>query len=497
MYLRNKRRLWRACRSVFLSTAAIAALTFTGYQLHFNNATVVLLLLLVVVLQSLTGGVVPSLITATLAAVCLDYFFLPPIFSFGVDDPLDGIALSVFIVVALIVTWQVSRVRIQAQWARARGTELEEVYQIAIRLLLLPADLAGGPAALKAFRDVLGCSAVCLFDAATVEIAIEGVSQNHLSEQTRQAYISGRDSDDLARGVFVRCLKLSNITIGAIGFEGLLRLDTISPAIPVLAAAAVERARSFRRASHEIAAAQADTFRTAIVDAVAHEFKTPLATILAVIGGIRASGRLDSDQEEMAGMIESEVSRLDSLSMRLLRTARLDRGDMKPSLETLEVVSFVGRLVRRYAGHFHDRRVPVDSSIEWAEVLADRQLLELAVTQLLDNAFKYSPAPSPITVSISEEDNSIAVRVRNEGSSIAPGERERIFDRFYRGLSVRKLVSGTGLGLNVARRIAAAHGGSLTLEDGDRGGSVIFCLRLPLYQSSKQAHEYSTVASAV
>lgn len=493
----NKRRLWRHCRSVAFSSATIGALTFAGYQLHFNNATVVLLLILVVVLQSLTGGVIPSLIAATVAAACLDYFFLPPVFSFGVSDPLDGIALSVFIVVALIVTWQASRVRVQAEWARGRGTELEEVYQIAIRLLLLPADQAGGVPALRAFRDVLGCSAVCLFDAATIEISTDGASHYNLPYQTRQAYISGRDGDDPERRVFVRCLKSGNVTLGAIGFEGLQSLDTISPAIPVLAAAAVERARSFRRASHEIAAAQADTFRTAIVDAVAHEFKTPLATILAVIGGIRASGRLDSEQEEMAGMIESEVSRLDRLSMRLLRTARLDREEMKPRLETVDLVPFVERVVHRYTAHNQERRVPLDSSSEWIEAMADRQLLELAITQLLDNAFKYSPASSPITVSIREEEQSLAISVRNEGNSIGPGERERIFDRFYRGLRVRKLVSGTGLGLHIARRIAEAHGGSLELEDRDRGGSVIFCLRLRRYQSSKLRHERDTLVTTV
>jgi len=495
MHLRNKRRLWHHWRSVFTSTAAIALLTFAGYQLHFNNATVVLLLLLVVVLQSLTGGVVSSLIAATVAAGCLDYFFLPPVFSFGVDDPLDGIALSVFIVVALIVTWQVSRVRVEAHRARGRGIELEEVYQIAIRLLLLPADQVTGIAALRAFRDVLGCSAVCLFDATTVEIAMDGASQSDLADQTRQAYISGSDTDDPTRGLFVRCLKLGNVTIGAIGFEGLLRLDTISPAIPVLAAAAVDRARSFRRSSHEIAAAQADTFRTAIVDAVAHEFKTPLATILAVIGGIRASGRLEQEQKEMAGMIESEVARLDRLSTRILRMARLDREEIKPQGRIFDIVPFIEGIARRYMVHYQDRPVAVAAWPRSLQVSADRELLELAVSQLLDNAFKYSPAGTPIRVAVQAEDGLAAVSVQNEGSAIGPGERERIFDRFYRGVCVRNLISGTGLGLHIARRIAVAHGGSLSLMNTERADGVIFCFKLPLPQHAAVNHEPHSFAA--
>src|SRR5271170_1162961 len=92
----------------------------------------------------------------------------------------------------------------------------------------------------------------------------------------------------------------------------------------------------------------AEVFRTAILDALSHEFKTPLATILAVIGGIRASGGLEPEQEEMADMIESEVSRLDGLSTRLLRTARLDREEMKPRLEPIDIVPLVERVVQRY-----------------------------------------------------------------------------------------------------------------------------------------------------
>jgi len=497
MFVTTIRRLARHWRSLTFSAVAIASLTLTGYQLHFNNATVVLLLLLVVLLQSLAGEPILSLIVAAAAALCLDYFFLPPIFFFRVDDPLDGIALSVFLIVAAVVTWQVTRIRAEALRARQHGRQVEQVYEIAIRLLLLPPDQAAGAPGLAVFRDVLGSAAVCLFDAATVELVRDGTSKHDLPELTRQAYISGKDIDYPERGIFLRCLKIGGTIIGAIGFEGLRHSAAISPAVPVLAAAAVERARSFRRASHEIAAAQADTFRTAIVDAVAHEFKTPLATILAVIGGIRVSGKLDPEQEEMAGMIESEVSRLEQLSMRLLRTARLDREQVKPRLETLDIVPFVARVVHRFTAHNPDRRVPTAAGSEWTEVLADRQLLELALTQLLDNAFKYSPASSPVAVSVREEERSVAIRVRNEGTSIGPGERERIFDRFYRGLRVRNLVSGTGLGLHIARRIAEAHGGSLKLEDSDGSGAVIFCLRLPLSPPPGGTHEFTALHTTV
>jgi two-component system sensor histidine kinase KdpD len=345
---------------------------------------------------------------------------------------------------------------------------------------MLRPDQVGGIPAVKVFREVLSAAAVCLFDASTVDTGMDGVSRHDLAEQTRQAYISGEDTDDAAGGVFVRCLRSSTAIIGAIGFEGLPYARTISPAFPVLATAALERAHAFRRASRESAAAHAEVFRTAILDALAHEFKTPLATILALTGGIRESRRLDPEQEEMAEMLESEISRLSRLTTLLLRTARFDREELKPRLKPVEIVPFVQRVVNRYATQSHERRVAVNSASVTMEVPVDRQLLDLALTQLLDNAFKYSLPASAITVSVRMEEDFVMISLRNDGDSIAPDEQDRIFERFYRGARVRNLVSGTGLGLYVARKIADAHGGSLDLVNEEQRQGVVFCLKLPM-----------------
>jgi two-component system sensor histidine kinase KdpD len=498
---RQPSQFLKQCQPIAVSGIAIALLTFTGYKLHFNNATIVLLLLFVVVLQSLTGRVVASVIVAIAAAGCLDYFFLPPILTFRVDDPMDGLALSVFVLVALVIAYQVSRVRVEALRARRRGTEVEQVYEVALRLLLLTPDQVSGVPALKVFRDVLGAAAVCQFDASTMDVTMAGSSKHDLATRTREAYIFGKDTDDPTRGVFVRCLKVRNVMSGAIGFEGLLHLEMISPALPVLAAAALERAQTFRRATHETAAAQAEAFRAAILDALAHEFKTPLATILAVIGGIRESHGLEPEQQEMAGMIESEVTRLSSLTTRLLRTARLDREEVKPRLEPIDLLPFVERLVRRFMSQYRERRVTVAACGTSFMVQADRQLLDLALTQLLDNALKYSRTSSAIAVNVEAGEEFITVSVRNEGDAIAPTERHRIFDRFYRGTRVRNLVSGSGLGLHVARKIAAAHGGSLDLIGDGPSNGVVFCLKLPMSKrslpdQSMLKNEYDNVTTA-
>jgi two-component system sensor histidine kinase KdpD len=479
MRLRNAQKLWRQCQSAAASSLVIALLSVAAYKFHFNSATVVLLYLLVIVLQSLAGGLFPSVIVAVVAAASLDFFFLPPLLSLRISDPFNLLALFVFLTIALIVTWLVSRVRVEAQRAQHHAMEVEQLYDVAKRLLLLSPDEVGGIPALGVFRDVLGCAAVCLFDASTAELGMDGTSQFDLPKRTRLAYVADRDADDATCGVYVRCLRIGSAMTGAIGFEGLPYPAKISPAFPVLAAAALERAHTFRRASHETAAAQAESFRTAILDALAHEFKTPLATILAVIGGIRESPRLQPEQEEMAEMIEVEVSRLSRLTTRLLRTARLDREELKPRLKPLDIVPFVDRVVHRYLTQSPERRISVTSDCV-SEVAADRQLLDLALTQLLDNAVKYSLPETEIAVNVQVEGGFTTIRVRNEGTSIAVEEQDRIFERFYRGARVRGLVSGTGLGLYVARKIAAAHGGGLDLVNDGPCKDVVFRLRLPM-----------------
>ncbi len=489
MRLIDKPRFWRQCQSVVASSVAIAVLTAVCYRFHINNATVVLFYLLVVVVQSLTGEVLASTFVAVGTAGCLDFFFLPPQLSFRVDNPVDAWALLVFPLVALVVTRQVSRVRAEAFRAERHGAEVDRLYTVASRLLVLRPDQGGGTQALKVFREVSAAAAVCLFDGSTAEIRIDGISKHDLAERTRQAYIFGGDTDDANCGVFVRCLRIGSTMTGAVGFEGALHPETISPAFPVLAATALERAHTFRLASHEAAAAQAELFRTVILDALAHEFKTPLATILAVIGGIRESPNLGTEQEEMAEMIESEVSRLDRLTTRLLRTARLDREELRPLLKPVNLVPFVERAVHRHNAQSQERRIAVASCGTFAEVPADRQLLDLALTQLLDNAVKYSPPGTPITVSVHAAEAFVTTSVRNEGTSIALDEQDRIFERFYRGARVRNLVSGTGLGLYVARKIAAAHGGSLDLVLDGSCRDVVFSLKLPVLNPRKVNHE--------
>jgi two-component system sensor histidine kinase KdpD len=460
----------------------VGLVTFICYGLGLNLTVTGFLYLIIVVLQSLLGDFVASALVSIIADLCLNFFFVPPIFSFRVSDSSDIWALIAFLVTGLVITRLITQVRQEAETSERQRHEMKLLYELTQRLLAPDPDDQLMTKVVGLFRDVFSVRAVCLYDGANTELYSGGESQHGLAERTRAAYISRQDADDNVSGVFIRCLQAAGQTIGAVGFDGLRDGELIAGPLTALAVAMLERARIFRDASHAAAAAQAEVFRGAILDALAHEFKTPLATIVTAAGGLRETSGLRPEQLELAETAEMEASRLGRLTSRLLRIARLDREEVKPQLELTDIVKLVMHLADEYTERWTDRKLSSTSDVTSVEVLADAELLRLAMLQLLDNACKYSHSGSAIKISIELQDEFVAVRVWNSGSSIAASERARIFERFYRGTEARLVAPGSGLGLYVARKIAQAHGGNLELEGGDApdGEGTSFRLSIPI-----------------
>src|SRR3984957_11504146 len=168
--IRSTRSLRRQCGHAAVSGLAIVVVTFCGYELHVNGATAALLCLLVVVWQSLEDGFAISAAVSLFAAGCLDFFFLPPLLSLRIADPFNIFTFFVFLVVALVITHLVSRVRTEAAKTVERNTNLEQLHEASRRLLLARPDRISAALLVQTFSDVFTASSVCLFDAETMEI---------------------------------------------------------------------------------------------------------------------------------------------------------------------------------------------------------------------------------------------------------------------------------------------------------------------------------------
>lgn len=188
---------------------------------------------------------------SVIADLCLNFFFVPPIFSLRVSDSSDILALIAFLITGLIITRLVTQVRQEAETSDLQRQQMKSLYELTQRLLALHPDDLSMARTIGLFREVFPVPAVCLYDGTNNELYSDGESKNGLAERTRAAYISRQDADDNVSGIFIRCLRAAGETIGAIGFDGLR--------------------------DGELTAAQAEVFRGAILDALAHEFKTPLA----------------------------------------------------------------------------------------------------------------------------------------------------------------------------------------------------------------------------
>ena len=463
--------------------AGVALVTAVCFSAHVNYLIPSFLYLLILVFLSLSAGFSAAVIVSLIAVVCLDFFFVPPVLTWQINNPKDAFALLAYLVTSFVITRLASSARAHAQLAENKQKEIARLYDTASHLLSLDPEVAAGPRALQIFREGFGLNAACLFDATTSTLEIDGHPGHGLVEATSEASVGGIDYRSPDGWVHVHCLYVEGKPAGAAGFEGRFADDAAVKPLFALAATAFERALSFRKACKSAAAAQTEMLRSAIVDAFAHEFKTPQAVIMAAAGSLRETGGLQPEQLEMADVIESEIWRLNRLTNRLLRMARIDRDEVKPNMEVTSLDKLVAHLIRQYRTQSRDRHISLRHWRNGPDVLADPELMNLAFVQLLDNACKYSTPGSSVIVDMEHGDEFADIFVTNDSGVIREDEHERVFERFYRGVETEHSASGAGLGLYVARKIARAHGGDLELFHNHTGtGTTTFRIRMPIVQ---------------
>jgi two-component system sensor histidine kinase KdpD len=475
--------MWRAARRVTGGLIAVSLVTAVCFRFRLNLAPTGFLYLLVIVVQALTSGFAAAAIVSLAAATALEYFFTAPALSFRMTNPLEVVALVTYLLTALVISRLSSRAQEEARAAERNEKEMRLLYEAALQLLALDPETAEGRF-LGVFRKVFGLSAVCIFDADSGKVRTIGASAADLGEKTRAASLQGADVEDAASTVYLRCFRGTPSVKGAIGFEGAPLSPSVAGSLSLVAAMIIERAKVFEARAEAAAATDTEALRSAILDALAHEFKGPLAATLVATDGLAEAGPLNYKQGELAELIAAQISRLDRLTSRLLRTAQLDKADIRPQIVHTDLSGLLADVVAAYRSDSIRVAPLVTMPNEPVEVLADRELLSLALVQLIDNAFKYSSPGSGVAISVRREDGAAVIRVQNRGSPIPEEDRERIFERFYRSPQVGDRVPGSGLGLFVSRKIVAAHGGTLELDTASPSDdTTTFCLRLNLAET--------------
>ena len=464
------------------SSVVALLIIWTAYRAHLNLAATGFLELLVVLLVALKAGFWEATIVSLLVNGCLDYFFTPPLFSLTIADAKNWIALGVFELSALVVSRLSTTAQQEASRAVSREHEIEKLYWFSNELLRLSRTQGPGAQILALIKRIFDVQAVVIFDAkdGTVESSGEGV--HSLEDATRAAYLNDKgpaNTDSEAR-TWIRILWTGAVAVGSMGVRSNELSEITVNSLASLVALALDSFRSFEKESQAEAVRKSEQLRTAVLDALAHAYKTPLTAMLTASGGLLEIGQMKPFQWELVSLIHSEATRLSDLTARLLRMSRLDSGEVQPRLERIDIDELIQSTISDVQSILAGHAVHVERLEGATYVEADPELVGMVLTQFLDNASKYSEPDTPITMSVKRAAGEVHIGVHNTGSFIAPEDSERIFERFYRSQEGRSKAEGTGIGLSVAKKIANAFHGRVWVNS-EKGSGSTFFLALPQF----------------
>ncbi|MBI5083190.1 MAG: DUF4118 domain-containing protein [Acidobacteria bacterium] len=471
-----------------LSLGAVGVTTWVCASLGGVNASTAGFAYLVGILAIAASWGRTEAVTASVAAVlCYNFFFLPPVGVFMIADPQNWVALFTFLVTALVASHLSDRAKRQAQEAHDRQRETEQLYALSRAILLTDASKPIGPQAVRHIGQVFECPSVALHDATTGEVYRGGEHDiPAIEEKLKQVAVQGGERREEERGLIVAAVTLGGKPIGSLAIQGIALSNGALQALLNLVAIALERVRTEEAASRAEVARQSEEFKSTLLDAIAHEFKTPLTSIKAASTSILSEpGALTASQQELTTIIDEEANRLSQLVTEAVRMSQIDAGKVKLEKRVLRIDEELERVMEQFGPRLEGREVRVRVEEGLAEVRADGELIALAVRQLVDNSLKYTPASSPVEITAEAGPGIVLIRVRDRGPGIPERERDRLFDKFYRRHGAKERVPGSGLGLYIAREIARAHGGDLWIE-GEAGQGSDFCLELPAGEKGGQ-----------
>jgi two-component system sensor histidine kinase KdpD len=471
---------------LFVASCVLAVATLVCFRLDRINATTAgFVYLLVVLFIAARWGLVESTFASVVSVLLFNFFFLPPIGTFTIADPQNWIALLAFLATAVIASRLSDTVRKQAVQAIDRQREMEQLYSLSRAILLLdPATSVAQQLATHISR-VFESPAVVLYEKDSGVFHRAGPDDiPSVEEMLREAATRGTEIRETKLHAIVAAIRLGAEPIGSLALKTPSLSDSALNGLVNLAAIGIERSRAYEQANRAEAARQSDELKSTLLDAIAHEFKTPLTSIKAASTTLLSGyGAEPAESRELLTIVDEEADRLSLLVTEAIQMARLESGRTHllaiPS-NVGDILSGAAEPVRRLCDE-QQIQMEIDPGLPLVEV--DPELLQLALRQLIDNAAKYSPPGSPIRIVAGRNGSHVLFSVEDKGAGIPVNERFKIFDRFYRSSATRQNIAGAGLGLAIARDIVHAHGGSIWVEPGPVSGSV-FHISIPMKKTS-------------
>ena len=383
-----------------------------------------------------------------------------------------SLSLATALIVLLVILLGV-RARNNARKAAYWRRQARHLYEFTRRTLEMNLHLEPGPQLAELVYEIFALEAVAVFDAELHQVYPAGYWQMDPRELAQNVYTFATSDDDPASGLSRRVIRLGSAPVGSLVVRGNTS-PLINNAIAALMALAFDRYRAFANESRMETERRTEQLRSAVLDSLAHAYKTPLTAIRAASTGLSEMGHLTAAQAELVGLIDEQAGLLGNLTTRLLTTARLDAGEVSIHAVPIGVAPLIEEVVASLSDRLASMKVDLDIPDERLVLECDRQLMVMLLTQYIDNACKYSVFGSTITIRAVKSRAEIVFSVRSFGPVIPINDRERIFDRYYRATTYSNRAAGTGIGLSVATRVALIHGGSVWVTSDETEGTTFF-----------------------
>jgi two-component system, OmpR family, sensor histidine kinase KdpD len=467
-------------RYVAMTAAALLVVVIYRRILHVNQTTVALTFLVMVQFAAFRWGLTYSVCLSIGCTVLYNFFFLPPIGSFTISDPQNWIALLAFLASAIVISRISESERRQAGVSEARRSEMERLYEFSNQLLMEENLHDVASHAPRVVASIFAFDAVILYLRENDSAYTSDPRRNFVSlEELRAAARLADAPIPRTDGVRIVPMLLGMRASGSIAMKKESKVfsysDGLYDAIGGLLAIALERSTALDRYSRVEAAREGERLRSALLDSVTHELRTPLTAIRAAATSLLSQPSLEESQrQEMFAILDEESARLDRLIGQAVEMAQLDTDgiEVRPRLQPLQEV--IDMALEDCHALLRGRPVSVELPPDMPPISLDRELIRRVLRHLLENAARYSPAGSPVRISAVLEADRLLVSIADKGQGIDDAEQAYIFDKFYRG-SRQRMLSGTGMGLAIAKAILRAHGGGIdVVSHRDQGATFTF-----------------------
>ena len=466
-----------------IALGIVAVITFVYFRLlHVNPTTVGFTFLLAVLAVSAAWGLRYAIFLALIATLAYNYFFLPPVLTITIADPQNWIALFAFLITATVASQLAERARREAQESDQRRSEVERLYSFCQQLLVTEnvfGLLNAVPGYIVSSFGVRG-AAVYLDAKRKLYYSDADVQAVIPKDELKAVSSRGEPFTDREAGRFFMPLRMGARSIGVVAILGPLLSRETMEAIAGLVAIAIERTGTMERLTKSEASRESDRLRSLLLDSITHEFRTPLTSIKGSAEVLLSEApSLKPELRDLLSVINEEADRLNRLVGEAAEVAQLDAHQINLQFEPHQISEAIDLALRESKHALEKHRIEKNIPPDLPPVSMDIDRITEVLSQLFENAGKYSPPEAAIRVTAESKDGKLTTSVADQGAGIDDMEQSMIFEKFYRGRDQRLLIQGTGMGLAIAKAIVELHGGTIGVTSQLGHGSV-FSFVLPL-----------------